>query len=62
MQCSINDKNLVDRTQTWLANPVVGDLYHEIVYTNYKAFGGINASLPDSTHIRILMMTWKGLG
>ena len=41
VQCSINDKNLVERVQTWLPNPVVGDLYHELVYTNYKDFGGV---------------------
>ena len=41
VQCAINDKNLVDRTQTWFANPVVGDLYYELVLTNYKDFGGV---------------------
>ena len=41
VQCGINGKNLVERVQTWLPNPVVGDLYHEIVYTNYRDFGGV---------------------
>ena len=41
VQCGINNKNLVERVQTWLPNPVVGDLYHEIVYTAYKDFGGL---------------------
>ena len=48
VQCSINDKNLVERVQTFLPNPVVGDLYHEIVYTNYKDFGGV--MLPTTFH------------
>ena len=48
VQCSINDKNLVERVQTWLPNPVVGDLYHEIVYTNYRDFGGV--MLPSNFH------------
>ena len=41
VQCAINDKNLVDRIQTWFPNPVVGDLYYELVLTNYKDFGGV---------------------
>jgi glyoxylase-like metal-dependent hydrolase (beta-lactamase superfamily II) len=48
VQCSINSKNLVERVQTWLPNPVVGDLYHEIVYTNYRDFGGV--MLPANFH------------
>ena len=41
VQCAINSKNLVERVQTWFPNPVVGDLYHELVYGNYKDFGGV---------------------
>ena len=41
VQCAINDKNLVERIQTYFANPVVGDLYYELVLTNYKDFGGV---------------------
>jgi glyoxylase-like metal-dependent hydrolase (beta-lactamase superfamily II) len=41
VQCAINGKNLVERVQTWLPNPVVGDLYHELVYGDYKDFGGV---------------------
>ena len=48
VQCGINSKNLVERVQTWLPNPVVGDLYHEIVYTNYKDFNGV--MLPTNFH------------
>ena len=41
VQCGINDKNLVERIQTWFPNPVVGDLYYELVLTNYRDFGGV---------------------
>ena len=41
VQCGINDKNLVERIQTYLPNPVVGDLYYELVLTNYQDFGGV---------------------
>jgi glyoxylase-like metal-dependent hydrolase (beta-lactamase superfamily II) len=41
VQCGINDKNLVERVQTWFPNPVVGDLYYELVLTNYRDFGGV---------------------
>src|SRR5437867_12091156 len=41
VQCGIDDRNLVERIQTWFANPVVGDLYYELVLTNYKDFGGV---------------------
>jgi glyoxylase-like metal-dependent hydrolase (beta-lactamase superfamily II) len=38
---TINAENLVGRVQTWVPNPVVGDLYYEAVYTNYKDVGGV---------------------
>jgi glyoxylase-like metal-dependent hydrolase (beta-lactamase superfamily II) len=38
---TINSENLVQRVQTWVPNPVVGDLYHENVYTNYRDVGGV---------------------
>src|SRR5687767_691366 len=41
VQCAINGKNLVERVQTWFPNPVVGDLYHELVYGDYKDFNGV---------------------
>jgi glyoxylase-like metal-dependent hydrolase (beta-lactamase superfamily II) len=41
VQCAINDKNLVERIQTYFPNPVVGDLYYELVLTNYKDFNGV---------------------
>ncbi|PYS45853.1 MAG: hypothetical protein DMG13_31170 [Acidobacteria bacterium] len=38
---TINPQNLVQRVQTWVPNPVVGDLYYENVYTNYRDIGGV---------------------
>ena len=38
---TINSQNLVQRVQTWIPNPVVGDLYYENVYTNYREMGGV---------------------
>jgi len=41
MNGTINAQNLVQRVQTWVPNPVVGDLYYEAVYTNYRDMGGV---------------------
>ena len=49
VQCAINDRNLVERIQTYFANPVVGDLYYELVLTNYKDFGG-GVMFPTTFH------------
>ncbi|MBI4475405.1 MAG: MBL fold metallo-hydrolase [Acidobacteria bacterium] len=38
---TINEENLVERVQTWIPNPVIGDMYYEWVYSNYKDFGGV---------------------
>ncbi|HEY5617283.1 MAG TPA: MBL fold metallo-hydrolase [Vicinamibacterales bacterium] len=38
---TINAQNLVQRVQTWVPNPVVGDMYYENVYTNYRDMGGV---------------------
>jgi glyoxylase-like metal-dependent hydrolase (beta-lactamase superfamily II) len=38
---TINTQNLIQRVQTWVPNPVVGDLYYENVYTNYRAVNGV---------------------
>ena len=38
---TINSQNLLQRVQTWIPNPVVGDLYYENVYTNYRDMGGV---------------------
>jgi glyoxylase-like metal-dependent hydrolase (beta-lactamase superfamily II) len=41
LNATINSENLVMRVQTWVPNPVVGDLYIENVYTNYQDMGGV---------------------
>ncbi|MSO19689.1 MAG: MBL fold metallo-hydrolase [Acidobacteria bacterium] len=38
---TIDDQNRVIRVQTWIPNPVVGDMYYEIIYSNFKDFNGI---------------------
>ncbi|OFW03042.1 MAG: hypothetical protein A3I61_05455 [Acidobacteria bacterium RIFCSPLOWO2_02_FULL_68_18] len=38
---TINVKSMVQRVQTWVPSPVVGDLYLENVYTNYRAVNGV---------------------
>jgi len=38
---TINDQNLVERVQTWVPNPVLGDMVYEHRYTEYKDFGGV---------------------
>ena len=38
---TINADNLVDRTQTWIANPVLGDTIFDHRYSDYKEFGGV---------------------
>jgi glyoxylase-like metal-dependent hydrolase (beta-lactamase superfamily II) len=36
-----NDQNLIDRVQTWIPNPVMGDMKSEIQYSDYRDFGGV---------------------
>ena len=38
---AVNDQNLVERVQTWVPNPVLGDMVLETRYTDYKDFGGV---------------------
>ena len=38
---TINPEGLLERVQTWVSNPVVGDMYYENVYTNYREVGGV---------------------
>ena len=37
---TVTEGNIAQRVQTWLPNPVVGDMYYETVYTNYQDVGG----------------------
>ena len=38
---TINPQGLLERVQTWVPNPVVGDMYYENVYTLYREVGGV---------------------
>ena len=37
---TITEDNVVQRVQTWIPNPVVGDMYYETVYTDYQDVDG----------------------
>ena len=38
---TVNPEGLLERVQTWVPNPVVGDMYYENVYTVYREVGGV---------------------
>jgi len=38
---TLNDQNLVERIETWLDTPVLGDMMYEAVFSDYKDFGGV---------------------
>jgi L-ascorbate metabolism protein UlaG (beta-lactamase superfamily) len=46
---TINDRNLVELTDTWFPNPVYGDMDYEMRYTKYKDFGGVQ--FPTLVHV-----------
>jgi glyoxylase-like metal-dependent hydrolase (beta-lactamase superfamily II) len=37
----INNQNLVERVQTWVENPIFGDMLVEVEYTNYRDNNGL---------------------
>jgi glyoxylase-like metal-dependent hydrolase (beta-lactamase superfamily II) len=37
----VNAKNEIERVQTWIDQPIVGDMLVETVYSDYKDFGGV---------------------
>jgi glyoxylase-like metal-dependent hydrolase (beta-lactamase superfamily II) len=39
----INPQHMIDRVETWVEHPVLGDLHLETFYSNYQDFGGIKA-------------------
>jgi len=45
---AINDRNEVEHVQTWVANPVLGDMLYETRYTAYKDFGSVK--FPTDIH------------
>jgi glyoxylase-like metal-dependent hydrolase (beta-lactamase superfamily II) len=38
---TIDNQNIVTRTETWIANPVLGDMPVETTYSGYKDFNGV---------------------
>lgn len=38
---TINEQNLVERVETWIPNPVLGDMLVETDYSEYKDFDGV---------------------
>ena len=41
LEGTLNDQNLVERIETWTANPVLGDIKIEALFSGYKDFGGV---------------------
>jgi glyoxylase-like metal-dependent hydrolase (beta-lactamase superfamily II) len=41
LEGTLNDQNLVERVETWIANPMLGDMKIEAIYGDYKDFGGV---------------------
>ncbi len=41
VNATINAEHLIERVQTWVPNPVIGDMYYETVYSNYRDFGPV---------------------
>jgi glyoxylase-like metal-dependent hydrolase (beta-lactamase superfamily II) len=39
----LNDKNIVDRVETWLGENIMGDMHILATYTGWKDFGGVMA-------------------
>jgi glyoxylase-like metal-dependent hydrolase (beta-lactamase superfamily II) len=40
VQAFVNDRNQVEKVESWNTNPVLGDLQTETTYADYKDFGG----------------------
>jgi len=37
----VNERNLIEKVDSWNTNPVLGDMLTETTYTDYKDFGGV---------------------
>jgi len=46
---TINDKNLIELTDTWFPNPIYGDMNYELRFTKYKDFDGVQ--FPTLVHV-----------
>ncbi|MGE3843296.1 MAG: MBL fold metallo-hydrolase, partial [Vicinamibacterales bacterium] len=47
---TIDDQNLVELVDTWIANPIYGDMNYELRYTQYKDFNGVKFPMLWHTH------------
>ena len=52
---TINDKNLVELTDTWFPNPVYGDMDYEMRFTKYKDFGGVQFQQFGLHHVEVYL-------
>jgi glyoxylase-like metal-dependent hydrolase (beta-lactamase superfamily II) len=41
VNATVNAENLIERVQTWVPNPIIGDMNFETMYRDYKDFGGV---------------------
>ena len=41
LEALLNEQSLVERIETWVDNPVLGDMLVEAVFSDYKDFGGV---------------------
>ena len=41
VNATFNSENQVVRIQTWIPNPIVGDMYYETMYADYRDFDGV---------------------
>jgi glyoxylase-like metal-dependent hydrolase (beta-lactamase superfamily II) len=39
----VGPDNTVDRVETWVEHPILGDMHDEFIYSNYQDFGGLKA-------------------
>src|SRR5712691_1802009 len=37
----VNERNLIEKVESWITNPVLGDMLTETIYADYKDFGGV---------------------
>ncbi len=41
VNATVNPENLIERIQTWIPNPVRGDLNYEVEYSEWQTYGGV---------------------
>ena len=48
----INEQNMVERVETWVEHPVLGDLHVDTTYSDYQDFGGLKVPVEDRAETR----------